>query len=245
MLGRNGGIIGPANTPSLLSAKGMWTLAEAQQAKKWGVWPVFALPSKTWISGALQDSNNLSTYTFTGASLSMPHFSRRIALVMAGRMAGGNALSSFSVAGISGSILTQVTSAAIVAAVGIVAVPEGLTGDIVVTFNGTMEVCAVSRYAVYDLNSSTAVHTVTSISQSATLNVNTSADGIVIAGGMNNPGASASCSGVTEDLDTALAESGRNFYSASASGAVVATPRSVSISWSTAADMAAVAVSLR
>ena len=36
----NGGIIGPANIPSLSSAKGVWSLMEQMIAKSQGLWPV-------------------------------------------------------------------------------------------------------------------------------------------------------------------------------------------------------------
>jgi len=35
----NGGIIGPANTPSTSVASGIWSLAEAQEAQGGGIWP--------------------------------------------------------------------------------------------------------------------------------------------------------------------------------------------------------------
>jgi hypothetical protein len=40
----NGGIIGPANVPTLLSAKGVWSLREAQLAQKQGIWPLGLIP---------------------------------------------------------------------------------------------------------------------------------------------------------------------------------------------------------
>ena len=42
-LGVNGGILGPANTPSLSSASGLWTWAEQYRAQRGGTWPVFAI----------------------------------------------------------------------------------------------------------------------------------------------------------------------------------------------------------
>ena len=40
----NGGIIGPANVPTLLSAKGVWSLREAQLAQRQGIWPLGVIP---------------------------------------------------------------------------------------------------------------------------------------------------------------------------------------------------------
>jgi hypothetical protein len=40
----NGGIIGPANVPTLLSAKGVWSLREAQLAQRQGIWPLGLIP---------------------------------------------------------------------------------------------------------------------------------------------------------------------------------------------------------
>ena len=40
----NGGIIGPANVPTLVSAKGVWSLREAQLAQRQGIWPLGLIP---------------------------------------------------------------------------------------------------------------------------------------------------------------------------------------------------------
>jgi hypothetical protein len=40
----NGGIIGPANVPTLASAKGVWSLREAQLAQRQGIWPLGVIP---------------------------------------------------------------------------------------------------------------------------------------------------------------------------------------------------------
>jgi hypothetical protein len=40
----NGGIIGPANVPTLASAKGVWSLREAQLAQRQGIWPLGLIP---------------------------------------------------------------------------------------------------------------------------------------------------------------------------------------------------------
>ena len=49
----NGGIIGPANIPTITSAKGVWSLVEQMIAKQQGIWPAVALietftSSTTW-----------------------------------------------------------------------------------------------------------------------------------------------------------------------------------------------------
>jgi len=36
----NGGIVGPANTPTTSEASGVWSLAEAQEAQGGGIWPI-------------------------------------------------------------------------------------------------------------------------------------------------------------------------------------------------------------
>jgi hypothetical protein len=68
----NGGIIGPANVPTLLSAKGVWSLREAQLAQRQGIWPLGLIPDPYFEYTTLllpgNGTNGATNNTFLDAS---------------------------------------------------------------------------------------------------------------------------------------------------------------------------------
>ena len=196
------------------------------------------LPSVQYCTNA-SSTSDLTTYTFSSQSLCEPSGSRYIVVGIGG---GSNdagtstyAINSVTVGGVSASSVVSnkdTNVAPNIAALWIAAVPSGTTGDVVVTFDRASSRAAIGVWALYNLNSATAVGTgggASSDPQGA--NVNTSTDGIVIAYGFNSGGGTASWTGVTENFDTtveAVVTTG-----GSVANVVAATPRTVSVDWST------------
>ena len=122
-------------------------------------------------------------------------------------------------------------------------VPTGTTGDVVVSFGGTRYDVAVSLYSV-SVASPTFVASTDSgaATGGATLDLNTTTDGVVIAGSFQQNGTVATWTGLTERAEGDIRTS--EYYStASADVTTGETPRAVSVSFTDAA-MAAAALAI-
>jgi len=88
--GDNGGVIGPQNTPSKVSASGVWSMAEAAEAERQGKWPGFPFVG----SGGAE-----STYSASGVNYKVHTFNSSGSFVVTG---GGDGADLLVIAGGSG-----------------------------------------------------------------------------------------------------------------------------------------------
>jgi len=169
----NGGIIGPANRPTPLASRGIWTLQEAQQAIDAGTWAGF--PAKGRPSTG-HDPANQTNYTFNNVPLLGPdgttapeHPTRALIINPCGRAAGNSR--TVSSLDCSGSAATHVTRGASgdahVNEFWTCPFPTGSTVNLTINHSSSMNSSAYTLWPVYSLKSLTAVDTATIKSQSA------------------------------------------------------------------------------
>lgn len=173
---------------------------------------------------------DLTTYTFSSQSLGDAAGDRHIIVGVHSRSGSNHTVSSVTVQGIAGTIVAQQsnnTSSSSTAAIAIVAVPTGTTGDVVVTLSTGAVRCGVSLWRATGLASTTPVDVDSSTASNPTATLDTG-DGFAV-GVANQFGTiTFSWTGLTEDLDVQV-ESNTTFSSASATTtegtlAITATP---------------------
>lgn len=114
------------------------------------------------------DTANATTYTFSAQNLGTADADRYIIVCASGRSnATGRTISTITIGGVSATIVCSATRDdgginSIAIAIAIAAVPTGTTGDIVVTYSGSMLRSAIQAYRAVDINSATPTDTVTS-----------------------------------------------------------------------------------
>lgn len=147
-------------------------------------------------------TSDLTTYTFTAAAIGTASPNRAVVIVAATVGAALRTISTVTIGGVSASLVKQQTQGFSDTEMWIAAVPTGTTGDIVVTYSAGTLRCGVGVWAVYNLQSMTALTTSGSTASPNSLNLNTTANSIVIAGcGTTSGGTSFSWAGVTERYD--------------------------------------------
>ena len=172
-------------------------------------------------------TSDLTTYTFSTQALGAAHSNRRIAVFISGSAAAsGRTISTVTINSASAAVVSDgVTSASAdggggsttrLSALWIATVPTGTTGDIVITFSGAVERCAISVYRL--LNTGTTAHhvandtTITSNAFSTSLNIPGSGAAI---GGVAADGNSAArtwtATNITENVDATI--EGNHTYS--------------------------------
>lgn len=110
------------------------------------------------------------------------------------------------------------------------------TPDIEVTWGSSATTCHVQVFAVTGLQSTTAVATVnTGTANPSVLSLNTTADGIAIAGGVCLNATSCSWSGVTETHDS-VRETSFNFSGGYALTSTTESPRTITGTWAGTAN---------
>ena len=152
-------------------------------------------------------ASDLTTYTFASQSLGSAATGRKIIVGVGGSQTSGVAISSVTVAGVPAtSIATNVAASGAFnrSALYIADVPTGTTGDVVVTFASGVLRAGVGVWAAYNLNSSTATSTGTSLSNPYSSSLTVNAGGIAVcyaftyfASGLPTH----SYSGLTKDFD--------------------------------------------
>lgn len=102
------------------------------------------------------DVSDTNIYTFSDQSLGDAHSERYIIVGISGRSTSLLALSSVTIGGVTADIYVEewITGATFFSVTGyaIAKVPTGTTGDIVVTFSGSMARCHISAYRAININ---------------------------------------------------------------------------------------------
>jgi len=199
---------------------------------------VAALPSLSYRTHAV-DATDLTTYTFSTIDIGTAGSNRHVIVGVVARNGTANrTISSATIAGVSASIAADGSGGNTEAGILIAAVPTGTTGTISITFSAGQLRCGIAVWAAYDLTSATAFASLAT--SSTTLDINTPADGIIVAVSM---GVSTTpvWSGITEVLPDTVMESTSEMTAASASLISAATPRAVSRSGAGTSPYAAIA----
>lgn len=185
-----------------------------------------------------------SVYTFTAAPIGTVSSDRYIAVCINTSVGGAIDLTSVTVGG---AAMTRKTSTSIRGAIIVLSdapVTSGTTADIVVTFASAVSNCGISVYAITGLQSTTAVDNQFTSTDAGTMNLTTSADGIVIACAK----ASVNCTftttgGPTENRDTTWDSSAVSMTTAS--GTSSGSSQAIVIDATTSTAFQAVCASFR
>ena len=158
-------------------------------------------------------------YTFATQNLGTAAANRYILVSVAARTLAGSALSSITVAGETASLaVNHAPGNGSIAAIGVAAVPSGTTGDIVLTFNGTMRRAGYAAYRITGLSSVTPNSTDTGSSDPDTLTVTVPDPGFAVAIASDATDGSATYTwsglGVFEDFDAVLEAANANYSGA-------------------------------
>lgn len=187
-------------------------------------------------------------YTFNSTSIGAAASDRYIVLAVFGSGGASTTVSSVTVAGSSATSLVQINGNTTISALFIVPLETGTTADIVVAFPDAKERCAVSVWRVTGIPTITPYHTASfgtgNTVNTASLNINTIQDGIMIAAAVRGGTQSGTTTwiGATEAYDFTV--SGRVLSGASLSNTITETGRLLQTNYTTSAATAAfVAVS--
>lgn len=128
-----------------------------------------------------ESPTNQSAYTFSSVNLGTATSDRVIIVSTTGRADDGTArtLSSMTIGGVSATINVQSENSGNVAAIACASVPTGTTGDVVVTFSGTMGDAKIATYRATNI-STTATDTGSSSANPLTDTLNISATGFAL-----------------------------------------------------------------
>jgi hypothetical protein len=170
------------------------------------------------ISRSLTDSASSSTdassYTFSAESLGTADSDRYILVGIAARAASARTISSVTIGGVSATILIDHSSSLSLAGFAIAAVPSGTTGDVVVTFSGTMVRCAIAVYRLLGLGSTTPTDTGTDGGvASLTTNLDINAGGAAFAVGHRAATGTPTWTNLTLDANIAVESNNSSFAS--------------------------------
>lgn len=191
--------------PTLASAPGMWTLAEALQAQAAGIWPV----STAAIAFADHQVSNsdLTTYTFAALSFGAAAGNRLVIAGISGQNSSARTISSVTIGGVAATqLVTTINGASVFNRVALYAalVPTGTTGDVVVTFSGSCFRAACAVWRATNVFSLTPVSTGSDTNDPSTANLSVVAKGIAVGFAseyVNGAATSYSWTNLTESVD--------------------------------------------
>lgn len=179
------------------------------------------------------DDTNASSYTFSAQSLGTAASDRYIVVTVGARAGTTETISSVTIGGVTATINVQSTSNNNIASVCIANVPTGATGDIVVTFSGTMDRCGIGAWRATGVTSTTATDTGTSIANPLTTNLDINAGGFAVAIGRTDDIATATWTNLTEKFDEEIGAEGNFFSGASDEFVSAQTNLAVTCTWTT------------
>jgi len=180
----------------------------------------------TYITTA-SDATDLTTYTFSTQSIGDANSSRKVIVGVHGSI-NFQTVSTVTVGGISATILVQEATLGIVAAIAIAEVPTGTTADVVVTFTGAMDRCAIGIWRAVGSISMTPIDTGSSTADPGTDTLTSVIGGYCVCVGTG--GDTATWTNATENYD-ALIES--TTYKNGALAATAATTIAPSCNYAT------------
>lgn len=184
---------------------------------------------------ATQDGTDTNVYTFASQNFGTASADRYIICTGAARTLAGTALSSITIGGVTATLNVNFVDSGVtcISFIGIAAVPSGTSGDVVLTFNGTMRRAGIGLYAVTNLTSTTPTDTGSSEANPLTaggLDISAGGFGVAV-GGTADTGASATWAGLTEDFDTAWAPADGSYSGSSQTYATQQTGLTVTCTW--------------
>jgi hypothetical protein len=149
------------------------------------------------------DAVDRTTYTFASLDIGTASPTRKVIVGITTGATADRTISSVTVAGIAASLVDTISDFNGIgtyyrAALYIAEVPTGTTGNVVVTMSGATSACGVGIWAADGLASATATTTTTDTDDPFSLNINTTAGGIVVAIVNNSP---VTWTGLTENFD--------------------------------------------
>lgn len=151
-----------------------------------------------------EDTDNLTTYTFSSVNFGAADAGRYIVAAAAGRTgSSGVTVSSITIGGVSATIVVQDNNNSggdNVVALAAAAVPSGTSGDVVVTFSTGMVRALVGLYRVTGIDGVDDFQALSSTAAPPSVALDIPANGIAIALAASRPG-NASLTGVTADSD--------------------------------------------
>lgn len=178
-----------------------------------------------------ENPNGLTTYTFSGCNFGA-EAGRSLVVVTAGGQSGNNrSINSVTIGGVTATNVVRNNNVLVPTGV-FAAVVSGASGDVVVTFSSGINDCGIAVYALYNLQSTTAVASNGAVGTSSPLsaNVNASEGGVVLAYARNRGGAAApfySWAGIDELFDELVSGPNNNHSGGFFLPTVAATPRTV------------------
>lgn len=169
-----------------------------------------AVVETAYITSA-SNTTDLTTYTFSSQSFGAAATDRIVTVTIGARNNVSRTISSVTIGGVSATAnVTAINtgSGADVAAIYSAAVPTGTTGDVVVTFSGSMQRCVVGIYRTVGSSGVAASDTDTDLtltSQALTATIDVPAGGSAIGVCWNASGGTSSVAwtNLTEDYETA------------------------------------------
>lgn len=191
-------------------------------------------------TASAQDVANASTYTFASQALGTAYTDRKIIVGIGARGGSDYTPSSVTVGGVAATQVASVVQNGSYAGIYIASVPTGTTGNVVVTFSGTMVRAAVGVWSARRLQSTTAIDTATDpdnpISQALTM----SAGSIGVGVGFTQGTATHTWTGLTKTFQEDMTDTNNS----SVSGASLArsTAGTVTVTMSTTFDEEATAM---
>lgn len=156
---------------------------------------------------AANSTADASSYTFTSQNLGAAEATRCIIVTVTSRRTGAPVLNSVTVAGQTATILRQTATALVnnnIAAIALVSLPSGTSGNVVVTFSGTMLRCQISMYRATGINATPIDVDSDNVNGDPTVNLDIPANGYALGVAATDASTTCAWTNLTEDFDTVL-----------------------------------------
>jgi len=181
-------------------------------------------------------TTDLSVYTFSSQALGTADSARYIIVSVVGRgSAALQTISSVTVQGITATAIQTQANGTSRASLYVVAVPTGTTGDVVVTWSGTMARMAIGMWRALNITT-TAEATGTSTANPQTSTLSVSAGSIQVAIGYSVATSTCTWSGTngpTEDFDSVVSDASRHSGASGAQASAVTVTATATFTSST------------
>jgi hypothetical protein len=189
-----------------------------------------------------------TVFTFSNQPLNAPSASRHILVAVSARGTTARTVSSLTVAGVAAAEIKTGFNNSSHTSFWAAYVPNGSSGDIVVTFSGSLTRAAISSWSVSNLKSLTAVSTLTLTTTTTSGSIATTGGGAAFGILYSNYSTAVAWTGLTEDSDISTTDVGLNVHFSSASETSLADAAARPISFSltgSAADTSVTVISVR
>lgn len=186
----------------------------------------------TYVGNSISATDS-NTYTFSSLSLGNPAPNRSILVGFVSRSASTFTATSMTVDGVTATILYQQQSAGSVSGFALARVPSNTTGNVVVTFGGTMVTAGVAVWVVGNLQATTPFASTTwTTTKTGTLNV--PARGVAVGICYNSTSALTWSAGLTSDFARTQTDNVvRNFTGGSYTSSSAVNPLTTTVTGTT------------